>query len=114
MDHHVGLESSGSRTGGLLFERKTERLPSPAEGAGLLNQKSVKTSLAGSNPVLSARMMKEYWLSCRKFTAWIRVDDGVIVDSASIVRKFKGQPLENLKKWSSKFGGFRMEELCQQ
>jgi hypothetical protein len=55
--------------------------------------------------------MKEYWLSCRKFTVWVLTDGGIIQDSAPIVKKFRGQPLDNLKRWASKFGDFRMEQL---
>jgi len=42
-------------------------------------------------------MKKWYWLSTKKMTFDVYVEDGIISDSAPIVRKFIGQPIDNLK-----------------
>lgn len=34
--------------------------------------------------------MEDFWLSCKKFTVRVSVEDGVIVDAAPIVKKFRG------------------------
>jgi len=52
--------------------------------------------------------LKEWWVSCDRFTVWVQVDErAVITDAAPIVRRFIGQPLQNLKRWANKFGGVR-------
>lgn len=46
--------------------------------------------------------MKEYQIDCEKFCGYIKVDDeGILIESIPIVRKFIGQPLKNLTKWVS-------------
>jgi hypothetical protein len=37
--------------------------------------------------------------------------DGSITWAAPVVRKFQGQPLNNLLRWAASFGGMRWEEL---
>lgn len=54
-------------------------------------------------------MTEIYWLSCSKMTVRVDVRDGVIIDAAPVVRKFVGQPLENLTRWMWKLGGFKRE-----
>ena len=48
-----------------------------------------------------------YWISCKDFTVRVMVDAMTkrIVEAAPIVRKFHGQPLDNLLKWAEKKGG---------
>ena len=44
--------------------------------------------------------MRQYWLSCSKFTVQVNTDEsGKIVWAAPITRKFVGQPLANLLRW---------------
>lgn len=43
--------------------------------------------------------MENWWLSNKKMTIGVKVDKGRIVDAAPIVRKFIGQPFQNLKTW---------------
>jgi len=50
--------------------------------------------------------MKTYWLSSNKMTVSIDTDDNdIIIATADIVKKFKGQPLADLKYWMNKQGG---------
>ncbi len=57
-------------------------------------------------------MSTEWWISCRKFTVAVTVNDsGVITEAAPIVRKFLGQPLSNLLSWARKFGGLETKRL---
>lgn len=47
--------------------------------------------------------MKEYWISCEKFTGGITVDENnIIIEGMPIIRKFIGQPLINLSNWMQK------------
>lgn len=57
--------------------------------------------------------MRSLQVSCRKFAVWVQVDDdNKIVDAAPLVRRtFLGQPVANLVRWFSKFGGGRVVEL---
>ena len=53
-------------------------------------------------------MSTSWWVSCNKFTIGVTTDDSaakVITDAAPIVKKFIGQPLDNLLRWAKKFGG---------
>jgi len=53
-----------------------------------------------------------YWLSNVKMTVAVETDeDDKIVEAAPIVRKFIGQPLEDLAMWMNKQDGFRIEEM---
>lgn len=55
--------------------------------------------------------MKCYWLSSKKMTVLVDVQDGRITEAAPVVRKFIGQPLQNLIRWMRRQGGLRIEEL---
>jgi hypothetical protein len=56
--------------------------------------------------------MKTYWLSSKKMTVSVDVDDkNVIIDGAPIINVFKGQPLTNLANWMKKHGGFRIKKI---
>lgn len=50
-----------------------------------------------------------WWISTLSFTAGAVARDGVVVEAAPILRKFKGQPVSNLTDWASKLPGFRYE-----
>lgn len=53
-------------------------------------------------------MMKTWWLSNIAMTVKVVVDHrGIIVDAAPIVRKFVGQPFENVCKWMNKRSGMQ-------
>lgn len=52
-----------------------------------------------------------YWLSSSRMTVGVKVENGIIVDAAPIVRKFVGQPVDNLKRWMNKQSGFKMEKI---
>jgi hypothetical protein len=54
---------------------------------------------------------QKWWISCRKFTVQVNTVAGVITRAAPIVAKFKGQPLDNLKRWAEKFGDLRVERM---
>jgi len=52
------------------------------------------------------------WVSCKKFTVFVEIDENeIIVDTALVVRKFIGQPIQNLCRWFKKFGDLKVEEL---
>ena len=56
--------------------------------------------------------MEKWWVSCRMFTVQVNVgQDGKIVFAAPIVRKFLGQPFDNLKRWAGGLGGLRVHDL---
>lgn len=51
-------------------------------------------------------------MSCLKFTVLVKVDlNGKITYAAPIVKKFIGQPVDNLRKWMKGLGGFCESEL---
>lgn len=53
-----------------------------------------------------------YWLSNVKMTVAVRInEDDKIVEAPPIVKRFTGQPLENLALWMNKKDGFRIEEM---
>lgn len=54
-----------------------------------------------------------YWVSCNKFTCGVEIDDeGIIIKCAPIVKRFKGQGIENLSKWmKKKFYGVQFKEI---
>lgn len=59
-------------------------------------------------------MNETYYFSCNKFTVRVVTNSrGVIVDAAPIVRRFIGQPRNNLKRWADKFGGVRIVRIGQ-
>uniref|UniRef100_A0A6M3IJC9 Uncharacterized protein n=1 Tax=viral metagenome TaxID=1070528 RepID=A0A6M3IJC9_9ZZZZ len=56
--------------------------------------------------------MNKYWISCSKFTCKFTEQNGKIVDSAPIIRKFIGQSTNNLLSWiSRKFGEYDLRTL---
>lgn len=63
----------------------------------------------GKSPKISDKnpRLSEWWFSCSKFTVLVITVNGIIRDGAPIIRKFKGQRLENLARWMAKFGGFK-------
>ncbi|HEY1876922.1 MAG TPA: hypothetical protein VGG66_05605 [Rhizomicrobium sp.] len=52
-----------------------------------------------------------YWVSCDQWTVEVRAADGRITQAAPIVRRFIGQPLNNLLNWARGLGGLRVEML---
>lgn len=52
-----------------------------------------------------------YWLSSKSMTVGVTVKDGKITRAAPIVRRFIGQPLENLVRWMETQKDFRMKEI---
>lgn len=55
-------------------------------------------------------MSKTDWqLSSLKMTVWVQTEDGAIVDTAPVVRRFIGQPLRNLASWMQQQGGFMVD-----
>jgi hypothetical protein len=53
------------------------------------------------------QITKIWWLSTESMTVQVITENGVIVDAAPIVQKFKGQPLSNLIGWMKRQKGFR-------
>lgn len=50
------------------------------------------------------------WISTKKFTVVVETDDDRIIRKAApMVRKFIGQPVDNLFKWAATFGGLKVE-----
>ena len=57
--------------------------------------------------------MTTYWMSTRKMTICVDTNaEGVIVATPPIVRKFKGQHVNNLRAWLVKQGGYREVEIA--
>jgi hypothetical protein len=55
---------------------------------------------------------QRYWLSSKKMTVFVEVDDyGRIVDASPIVKKFIGQGIDSLKAWLSRQGGLVCKKL---
>lgn len=48
-----------------------------------------------------------YWLSTTKMTVGVEVSNGIITQAAPIVRKFVGQPIDNLRRWMKRQPGYR-------
>lgn len=57
--------------------------------------------------------MRTYWLSCSKLTCAFDVNDNdIVIKAAPILRKFCGQPKENLLRWvQNRFGDYLLREL---
>jgi len=55
--------------------------------------------------------MPEYQFSCNRFTVWVMVAEGRVVDAAPLVHRFAGQPVANLQRWCQKFGGLLIYPL---
>ena len=52
-------------------------------------------------PTRGRHEQRDWWVSCPQFTVWARTSNGIILDSAPIVRRFIGQPLTNLIRWKN-------------
>lgn len=51
-------------------------------------------------------------MSCNKFTVQVDLDEnGLIVWTAPITKRFVGQHVSRLKEWMIKLGGYRAERL---
>jgi hypothetical protein len=59
-------------------------------------------------------MVSKWWISCRIFTVQVNVLNNNIVWAAPIVRRFVGQPLNNLRRWAKGFPPYQEEPLSQQ
>lgn len=55
--------------------------------------------------------MQEWWLSTEKMTVYAKVVQGRVVETSPIINVFLGQPLDNLRRWLRRQGGFRQKEL---
>jgi len=56
-------------------------------------------------------MIKDWYISCKKATVWAQTKNDTIIDCAPFVWKFKGQPLDNLLKWLTKFGPVKSVDI---
>jgi hypothetical protein len=57
--------------------------------------------------------MTSHWVSCTRFTVRVEVNErGIITGAAPLVRRFVGQPLGNLLRWTAGIGGLRHEVLA--
>jgi hypothetical protein len=52
-----------------------------------------------------------HYLSSKRMTVLVEVKNGKILRCPRAVGKFKGQPLDNLREWMKKQGGFKEWEL---
>jgi hypothetical protein len=56
--------------------------------------------------------MRSFWLSSKKMTVGVDTNrKGIIIESAPIVKVFRGQHINKLIKWMKKQGGFKAKEL---
>lgn len=54
-------------------------------------------------------MCKVLWASSNRMTVRVVINShNIIVDAAPVIRKFTGQPINNLCKWMSRQGGLRI------
>jgi hypothetical protein len=53
----------------------------------------------------------KYWVSCKRFTGQVNVDDGMIVSAPAVWGRFVGQPLTSLIRWLRQFGGLECVKL---
>lgn len=51
--------------------------------------------------------MRAWWLSSRRMTVFVMTKDDTIIDGPPIIRKFIGQPLDNLRGWIQRQGGYK-------
>ena len=57
-------------------------------------------------------MAKAYWLSSPSMTVMVYTDeDNIITITPAIVKKFKGQHIDNLIKWMKKQGNLKISQL---
>lgn len=52
-----------------------------------------------------------YWLSTIKMTGFAETNNSIIVDTSPIFKRFKGQPIHNLRKWLQKQKGYKEANL---
>jgi hypothetical protein len=57
------------------------------------------------------RRVENWQLSSRRMTVFVATENKVITDAAPVVRKFVGQPIDNLELWLSRQGGFERRQL---
>lgn len=58
---------------------------------------------------------KYYWVSTKRMTGLVTVRDGRVVLAPPILRKFLGQPVNNLINWLMKQEGFKLEDMdCEE
>lgn len=54
----------------------------------------------------------KYYVSCKKFTCYVETtNEGIILNTAPILKRFIGQNLDNLLSWCKSFGERRIEVL---
>lgn len=53
--------------------------------------------------------MMEFWVSSKRGTCWVQTKNDVIVDTASLWRKFIGQDFDALLRWLK---DAKVEEIC--
>lgn len=58
-------------------------------------------------------MTQWYWVSTVRMTCAVAVDTrtSLIIDTAPILWKFRGQPLDNLLRWMGRQSGFTLVQL---
>jgi hypothetical protein len=50
-------------------------------------------------------MIARHWISCAAFTVEVKTNtEGYIIEAAPLVKRFKGQQLDNLFRWVRTFG----------
>ena len=53
-----------------------------------------------------------YWLSTEKLTVRVATnEEGRLVETAPVVRRFKGQHIDNLRSWLKTFPGYQEQRL---
>ena len=51
------------------------------------------------------------WLSTEKMTIQVTVVNGIVTQTPPIARKFRGQPIDNLRNWMKKQEGYREDRI---
>lgn len=51
------------------------------------------------------------WLSCDRFTVAVRISHGRVTQGPPLVKRFLGQPEQNLVRWFSRQPGFTQASL---
>ena len=61
-------------------------------------------------------MIRRWYLSSRVMTVYVETEgeENVIEYTATITKRFTGQPLRNLVRWMKKQGGFKYKELTRE
>lgn len=55
--------------------------------------------------------LESWWVSNRVMTFGVTVENGIIIETAPIARKFIGQPFDNLERWMMRLSHYRKEKL---